>query len=483
MKFEYYLLFNDQIVCEGVILSMYKNKISIIGTGYVGLVTGVCLSDFGNTIINVDIDEEKIKKLNEGIVPIYEAGLEEIMKRNVEAGRINFTTDIESAIKESEVIFIAVGTPPDEDGKADLSAVLSVAETIGKNINGYKVIVNKSTVPIGTGRRVAAEIQDQMAKRAVNYDFDVVSNPEFLREGKAVHDFMHPERIVIGTDSEKAKEILTEVYRSLYLNNTPFVFTNLETAEMIKYACNAFLATKISFINEISILCEKVGADVQKVSLAMGLDSRIGSKFLHPGPGYGGSCFPKDTRALVKIADEYGVDLKIVKGAIEANERQKYHMVEKIESHLVELKGKKIGILGLSFKPDTDDMRESPSLTIIPELIKKGATITAFDPAAIKEAVWRLKEYEKDIVYCANEYEVMKGVDALVILTEWNQFRRLDLRRVRNLMKGDYFFDLRNIYEKKEIENAGLKYVGVGLPERKEDLDYEKKQTTIESGL
>ena len=327
------------------------------------------------------------------------------------------------------------------------------------------MIVNKSTVPIGTGRRVTAEIQDQMAKRAVNYEFDVVSNPEFLREGKAVHDFMHPERIVIGTESEKAKEILTEVYRSLYLNNTPFVFTNLETAEMIKYACNAFLATKISFINEISILCEKVGADVQKVSFAMGLDSRIGSKFLHPGPGYGGSCFPKDTRALVKIADEYGVDLKIVKGAIEANERQKYHMVEKIESHLGELNGKKVGILGLSFKPDTDDMRESPSLTIIPELIKKGATVTAFDPAAIKEAVWRLKEYEKDIVYCANEYEVMKGVDALVILTEWNQFRRLDLRRVRNLMKGDYFFDLRNIYEKKEIENAGLKYVGVGIPE------------------
>lgn len=444
---------------------MYKNKISIIGTGYVGLVTGVCLSDFGNTIINVDIDEEKIKKLNEGIVPIYEAGLEEIMKRNVEAGRITFTTDIATAIKQSEVIFIAVGTPPDEDGKADLSAVLSVAESIGKYINDYKVVVDKSTVPIGTGRKVERVIQEQMIKRSVNYEFDVVSNPEFLREGKAVHDFLHPDRVVIGTESEKAREILKEVYRALYLNDTPFVFTNLETAEMIKYASNAFLATKISFINEISILCEKVGADVQKVAKAMGMDERIGSKYLHAGPGYGGSCFPKDTKALVNIANEYGVELKIIRGAIEANERQKLYMVEKIETNLGDLKGKKIGILGLSFKPETDDMREAPSLTIIPELIKKGATITAYDPQSIKEAVWRLKKYEKDIVYCANEYEVMKGIDALVIVTDWNQFRRLDLRKVRNLMKGDYFFDLRNIYEKKEIENAGLKYVGVGIPE------------------
>lgn len=458
---------------------MYKNKISIIGTGYVGLVRGVCLADFGNTIINVGIDEEKIKLLNEGILPIYEQGLEEIMKRNVEAGRITFTTDIATAIKQSEVIFIAVGTPPDENGKADLKAVLSVAESIGKHINDYKVVVDKSTVPIGTGRKVERVIQEQMIKRGVNYEFDVVSNPEFLREGKAVHDFLHPDRVVIGTESEKAKEILKEVYRALYLNDTPFVFTNLETAEMIKYASNAFLATKISFINEISILCEKVGADVQKVAKAMGMDGRISSKFLHAGPGYGGSCFPKDTKALVNIANEYGVELKIIKGAIEANERQKLYMVEKIETNLGDLKGKKIGILGLSFKPETDDMREAPSLTIIPELIKKGATITAYDPQGIKEAVWRLKEYEKDIIYCANEYEVMKGVDALVILTEWNQFRRLDLIRVKNLMKGDYFFDLRNIYEKEEIENVGLKHIGVGLPERKDGVNKQNKKDII----
>ncbi|MFP4017414.1 MAG: UDP-glucose dehydrogenase family protein, partial [Halanaerobiales bacterium] len=290
-----------------------------------------------------------------------------------------------------------------------------------------------------------------------------VSNPEFLREGKAVYDVMHPDRVVIGTESEKARGILKEVYRALYLNEVPFVFTNLETAEMIKYASNAFLATKISFINEMSILCEKVGADVQKVARAMGMDRRISNKFLHAGSGYGGSCFPKDTRAITRIADQNGIELKVIKAAIDANQRQKLYMVDKIEEGIGELKGKNIAILGLSFKPETDDMRESPALTIIPELIKKGASITAYDPEAMEEAGWRLEDYEKDIIYCASEYEVMKGADALVILTEWNQFRRLDLGRVKELLAGNYFFDLRNIYEKEEVEEIGLKYVGVGI--------------------
>ncbi|ACL71022.1 UDP-glucose dehydrogenase family protein [Halothermothrix orenii] len=445
---------------------MYENKISVIGTGYVGLVSGVCLADFGNTVINVDIDEEKINKLNNGEVPIYEPGLSEYLQRNFESGRISFTTDVKEAIENSGVVFIAVGTPPKDDGSADLQYVLSVARDIGKYMNGYKVIVDKSTVPIGTGRKVAAVIQEELDKRGVDYKFDVVSNPEFLREGKAVYDFTHPDRVVIGTESEKARDILKEVYRALYLNDTPFVFTNLETAEMIKYASNAFLATKISFINEISVLCEKVNADVQVVAKAMGMDGRIGDKFLHAGPGYGGSCFPKDTRAIVRIAAENGVDLKVIKAGIEANENQKLYMVEKIVNKLGDLKGKTLGILGLSFKPETDDMREAPALTIIPELIKRGARIRAFDPEGIKEATWRLKDYEKDIIYCDNEYEVMKGSNALVLLTEWNQFRRLDLKRVKELLADPVFFDLRNVYEVEEVEKVGLEYIGVGTAQK-----------------
>ncbi|MFW6022669.1 MAG: UDP-glucose dehydrogenase family protein [Halanaerobiaceae bacterium] len=443
---------------------MYKNKISIIGTGYVGLVGGVCLADFGNTIINVDIDEEKIKKLKEGISPIYEPGLEDVLERNIEADRISFTTDVKSAIEESEVVFISVGTPPADDGSADMKYVLQVAKSIGQYMNGYKVVVDKSTVPIGTGRRVAGVIQEELDKRGVDFQFDVVSNPEFLREGKAVYDFTHPDRVVIGTNRDRARDILKEVYRALYINEVPFVFTNLETAEMIKYASNAFLATKISFINELSILCDKVGANVQKVARAMGMDGRISSKFLHAGPGYGGSCFPKDTKAIVRIARENKVDVKIIQSAIEANEKQKQYMVEKITSCMGDLSNKKIGVLGLSFKPETDDMRESPALTILPALIKKGASIAAYDPEAIEEATWRLKEYEKDIVYCASEYEVMKEADALVLITEWNQFRRLDLIRIKGLLKGNYFFDLRNVYQKNEVEEAGLRYIGVGVP-------------------
>ncbi|MFW6237926.1 MAG: UDP-glucose dehydrogenase family protein [Halanaerobiales bacterium] len=460
---------------------MYKNKISIIGTGYVGLVAGVCLADFGNTIINVDIDEEKIEQLQNGGVPIYEPGLEDLLERNVEEGRISFTTDVGAAISKSEVIFIAVGTPPRDDGSADLSNVLKVAETIGDCMESYKVIVNKSTVPVGTGKRVEEIIASRLEARGISLNFDVVSNPEFLREGKAVYDFTHPDRIIIGTESGRARKILREVYRALYLNDVPFVFTNRETAEVIKYASNAFLATKISFINEMSVLCDQVGANVQQVARAMGMDGRIGDKFLHPGPGYGGSCFPKDTKAIVRTGEDNGVDMKVIRAGVEANRRQKEYMVEKIESHLDNLENKVIGVLGLSFKPETDDMRESPALTIIPNLIEKGAQVRAYDPQGVKEAVWRLQEYEKDIIYGANEYEVMKNAEALVLVTEWNQFRRLDLEKMRNLLANPLFFDLRNVYEPREVVEAGIEYVGVGVPspERKGDIDSGRKEVAV----
>lgn len=446
---------------------MYQNKISIIGTGYVGLVGGICLAEFGNNIINVDLDQEKISKLNRGELPIYEPGLKEVLDRNRNNGRLKFTTDIKLAIEESEVIFISVGTPPATDGSVDLSYVIQVARSIGKYINGYKVVVDKSTVPIGTARKVADVISQGLAARKEDYPFDVASNPEFLREGKALYDFTHPDRVVIGTDSEKTREILKEVYRALYLNEVPFVFTSPETAEMIKYASNAFLATKISFINELALLCEKVNANIQEVAKAMGMDGRISSKFLHAGPGYGGSCFPKDTLAITNIARENGVDLKVIKAGIEANQRQKFLMVEKIRARLGEMKGKTLGILGLSFKPETDDLREAPALTIIPELVKSGASILAYDPQGIKTASSLLKEYENSIIYVDNEYETMKGADALVLITEWNQFRRLDLAKVRSLLNTPLFFDLRNVYEQGEVERAGIEYIGVGIPVNK----------------
>ena len=442
---------------------MYKNKISIMGTGYVGLVAGVCLADFGNSIINVDVDEEKIEQLQRGEVPIYEQGLQELLDKNLEDGRIKFSTDTAAAIEESEVIFIAVGTPPADDGRADIDNVLKVAEKIGRTIDGYRVVVTKSTVPIGTAEKIENVIAEQLAERGVDYDFDVVSNPEFLREGKAVHDFTHPDRVVIGTNSERAREILTEVFRPLYVDDVPFVFTNPETAETIKYASNAFLATKISFINEMSQLCDSVGADVQTVAKAMGLDERISDKFLRAGPGYGGSCFPKDTRALVNMADDAGVEMQVVSAGIEANREQKLYMVDKITDRLGEdLSDRTLGFLGLSFKPETDDMRESPALTILPELIEKGACIQAFDPEAMEEAGRCLKEVEKDILYCANEYDVMKDADALVLLTEWNQFRRLDFERARELLAGAVFFDFRNVYRPQEVERHGIEYHGVG---------------------
>ena len=437
-------------------------KIAVIGTGYVGLVQGIIMSEFGSEVICVDKSQEKIEILNKGELPIYEPGLAELLHKNQKAKRISFTTDIEKAIKKSEVIFIAVGTPAMEDGSADLSAVLNVADEIGEYINSYKVIVDKSTVPVGTGRKVINIIKEKIKNRNENIDFDVVSNPEFLREGKAVNDCLRPNRIVIGTESEKAKEIMSKVYNVLYINATPFLFTNLETAEMIKYASNAFLAVKISFINEIALLAEKVGANTQEIARAMGMDGRISPKFLHCGAGYGGSCFPKDTKAIVEIGKEYGEDMYVISAAIAANEKQKKKMVEKIKNIIGNLSGKVIGVLGLSFKPDTDDMRDAPSIDIIEGLIKEGAKIQAYCPEGIKEAIWRLQDYEDNIIYCADEYSIANGADAIVLMTEWNQFRGMDLKRLRKRMKDNYYFDLRNINIKNEKIRECFKYYPTG---------------------
>jgi UDPglucose 6-dehydrogenase len=439
------------------------HTVAVIGTGYVGLVTGACLSDFGLNVICADIDRTKIEKLQKGEIPIYEPGLEAIVQRTTYYKRLSFTIAVEEAVREASVIFIAVGTPPREDGGADLKYVEAAARTIARSLDSYKVIVNKSTVPVGTGGRVKGWIQDELEKTGNKPEFDVVSNPEFLREGSAVYDFTHPDRIVIGYDSPRALETMKQVYRVLYLNDTPFVETGIETAEMIKYASNSFLAVKITFINEIANLCEKLGANVQDVARAMGKDGRIGPKFLHAGPGYGGSCFPKDTRALADLAKKAEVPLGIVEAAICANERQKLLMAEKIASRLGTPAGKTLAVLGLAFKPNTDDMREAPALTILTELARRGAKFRVYDPAAMEEVKWRLADIADALTCCSGEYEAIHGADALVILTEWNQFRNLDLERVKNELKSGFFFDLRNIYKKDFVENYGLKYIGVGV--------------------
>lgn len=414
------------------------------------------------SVICIDNDKSKIEKLNNDIIPIYEPGLDKLVQRNKYYKRLRFTTDVESAVKDSDVIFIAVGTPAMENGEADLNYVVDVAQTIGKYINGYKVIVNKSTVPIGTGEIVKNEIKKALKHRNVNYNFDIVSNPEFLREGSAIYDFTHPDRIVLGLESEKAANIMKEVYRVLYLNETPFVITNIKTAEMIKYASNAFLAMKITYINQIANLCEKVGADVHHVAKAMGMDGRISSKFLHPGPGYGGSCFPKDTNALYKISQKIDEPITLVGETIKANENQKLKMAQKIKEAMGELKEKTIGVLGVTFKPRTDDMRQAPSITILNELAKYGVNFKIYDPEGLKEGKIRLEKIIDKIVFCRNEYEAIADVDALVILTEWNQFRIMDLKKIKQLMKGNYFFDFRNIYERKIVEQLGFKYYCVG---------------------
>ena len=442
--------------------------ITVAGTGYVGLVSGACLADFGNIVICVDNNESKIETLKAGGIPIYEPGLDDVVRRNIVSGRLSFSTDMAQAVKKSDVIFIAVGTPPADDGSADLKYVEAVAREVARSVNGYKVIVDKSTVPVGTGKKVALWISDELSKRndgLAAFGFDVVSNPEFLREGSAVQDFMHPDRVVIGAENEKARSLMKDVYRSLYLNETPYIETNIETAEMIKYASNAFLAVKITYINEIANLCEKVGADVQDVAKAMGRDGRIGGKFLHPGPGYGGSCFPKDTQAMARIGRDAGENLSIIEATISANDRQKERMISKIENGLGgngSLKGKTLAILGLAFKPNTDDMREAPALTIIEGLVSRGAQIRACDPAAIKEASWRLESIAKSIEYFDDEYDALRGSDALVLMTEWNQYRNLDLLRIKSLLRTPVFFDLRNVYKRDDVEGKGFVYFAVG---------------------
>lgn len=442
--------------------------ITVAGTGYVGLVSGACLADFGNTVICVDNNAAKIETLNKGGIPIYESGLDDVVIRNVASGRLSFSTDLAGSVKKSDVVFIAVGTPPADDGSADLTYVEAVAREVARAMDGYKVLVDKSTVPVGTGRRVMGWVRDELSKRdgsAKSIEFDVVSNPEFLREGSAVQDFMHPDRVVIGAENPKALSIMKDVYRSLYLNETPYIETNIETAEMIKYASNSFLAVKITFINEVANLCEKVGANVQDVAKAMGRDGRIGSKFLHPGPGYGGSCFPKDTQAMARIGRDHGEPLSIVETTIEANEHQKHRMVSKIETGLGgsgSLKGKTIAVLGLAFKPNTDDMREAPAITILEGLCARGAKIRACDPAAVKEASWRLESIKNSIEYFTDEYKTITGADALVIMTEWNQYRSLDLVRVKSLLTSPIFFDLRNVYNRADVEANGFKYFAVG---------------------
>lgn len=429
--------------------------IAVIGTGYVGLVTGACFAEFGVEVTCVDVDENKIDGLKNGIIPIYEPGLDTIVEKNVRAGRLNFTTDITSAVRSALVVFLAVGTPPKKDGSPDMSFYRQAALDVARAMNGYKVLVTKSTVPVGTGKWLREFVAENLE---VSTDFGVASNPEFLREGAAIEDFMRPDRVVIGSNEEHAIAIMKDLYRPLYLIETPIVITSLEAAELIKYASNAFLATKITFINEVANLCDAIGCDVHDVARGMGMDNRIGRKFLHPGPGYGGSCFPKDTRALTTVADEFGVDTLIVDAVIEANDRQRLAMIPKIEKLIGDFKGKQVGVLGLSFKPETDDMRESPAIEIIRCMTEKGASIRAYDPVAMDEA----KHILPEIDYAENEYDAIEDADVLVIVTEWNQFRALDMEKVRSLLKAPRIADLRNIYEPEDMREMGFEYVGVG---------------------
>jgi UDPglucose 6-dehydrogenase len=429
--------------------------IAVIGTGYVGLVTGACFAEFGVEVTCVDVDENKINGLNNGKIPIYEPGLDTIVEKNVKAGRLHFTTDIRSAVEQSLVVFLAVGTPPKEDGSPDMSYYQQAAKEVAEAMNGYKVLVTKSTVPVGTGKWLRGFVKENLK---IETNFGVASNPEFLREGAAIEDFMRPDRVVIGSNEEDAIAIMKDLYRPLYLIERPIVITSLEAAELIKYAANAFLATKITFINEVANLCDAIGCDVHDVARGMGMDNRIGRKFLHPGPGYGGSCFPKDTRALTTVADKFGVETLIVDAVIKANDLQRKAMIPKIQSLVGDLNGKNIGVLGLSFKPETDDMRESPAIDIVRDLQKLGANIKAYDPVAMEEA----KHSLPDIEYAKDEYDAIEGADALVFLTEWNQFRALDMQKVKNLLKSPKIADLRNIYEPKTMREMGFEYVGVG---------------------
>ena len=430
-------------------------KIAIIGTGYVGLVSGAGISEFGHNVICVDIDKKKIDLLNTGNIPIYERGLKSIIERNRGAGRLHFSSDINRAIEVSDIIFIAVGTPQGKNNEVDLRAVESVAHSIGKHLNGYKIICTKSTVPVGTGKKIESIIKTKNNSA----EFDYVSNPEFLREGTAIKDFLHPNRVVIGAKSEKAINIMRDIYRPLYINETPILVTNIETAEMIKYASNAFLALKISYINEIANLCEVVGADIHEVAKAMGQDGRISSKFLHPGPGFGGSCFPKDTQALATIGQINDTPLNTIEAAIKTNKRQKLRMVNKLDRLMnYEMKGKTIAVLGLAFKQNTDDVRDAASKVIVPELIEKGATIHAYDPIAMDN----FKIYHSEINYFDNWQDAVDGADALIILTEWNEFRGMDLESLKSLLKTPIVLDTKNILSMQQLELLGFAFDNVG---------------------
>jgi UDPglucose 6-dehydrogenase len=433
-------------------------RIAMIGTGYVGLVSGTCFSEFGINVTCVDKDAGKIELLHQNVMPIYEPGLDELVASNVKAGRLSFTTDLKSAVAGADAVFIAVGTPSRRgDGHADLSYVYAAAEEIADAMTGYTVIVTKSTVPVGTGDEVEAIIR----KRRPDAEFDVVSNPEFLREGSAISDFMRPDRVVLGTDSERARAVMKNIYRVLYLIEAPIVFTSRRTSELIKYAGNTFLATKITFINEIADLCEKVGANVHDVAKGIGLDGRIGKKFLHPGPGYGGSCFPKDTLALVKTARDFDAPLKIVETVVAINDERKKRMADKVIAACGgSVQGKTVAVLGLTFKPNTDDMRDSPSLDIVPALKEAGATIKAFDPEGMAEA----KKLLPAITYCDDSYATMDGADCVVLVTEWNEFRALDIARVKSLLKSPIIIDLRNVWDPAEMRDAGFSYSSIGRP-------------------
>jgi UDPglucose 6-dehydrogenase len=431
-------------------------RIAMIGTGYVGLVSGACFSEFGSTVTCIDKDASKIERLRRGEIPIYEPGLDQVVDSNVRAGRLGFATDLASAVAGADAVFIAVGTPSRRgDGHADLSYVFGAAEEIARALTGYAVVVTKSTVPVGTGRKVAEIIR----KTRPDAQFDVVSNPEFLREGSAIQDFMRPDRVVIGAESDRARDIMRELYRPLYLIETPMLFTTVETAELTKYAANSFLATKISFINEIADLCEAMGADVQDVAKGIGLDGRIGRKFLHAGPGYGGSCFPKDCLALVRTAQEANAPMTLIETTVKVNDARK----ERIAARVIRacggsVEGKTVAVLGLTFKPNTDDMRDSPSLTIVPALQRAGATVRAFDPEGMDEA----RKLLDGVQFCNGAYDAMDGADALVIVTEWNEFRALDLKRVKSLLRSPTVIDLRNIYKPTDMAEAGFYYFSIG---------------------
>jgi UDPglucose 6-dehydrogenase len=430
-------------------------RIAMIGTGYVGLVSGACLSEFGHDVVCIDKDGAKVAALRAGQIPIFEPGLDEVVAANVKAGRLSFESELGKAVANAEAVFIAVGTPSRRgDGHADLSYVFAAAEELATHLSGYTVVVTKSTVPVGTSRKV----KEIIARARPDAEFDVCSNPEFLREGSAIEDFRRPDRVVVGCDTDRARDVIREIYRPLYLHETPIVFTSPESSELIKYAANAFLATKITFINEMAELCEKVGADVQDVARGIGLDGRIGGKFLHAGPGFGGSCFPKDTLALLKTSQDAGAPTRIVEAVVNVNEARKLRMAEKVEAAFGSVKGKTIAVLGLTFKPNTDDMRDAPSLVIVSELQKHGATIRAYDPEGAKEAGKLLS----NVTFCTSAYEALDGADGVVILTEWNEFRALDFARMTSLLKKPLMIDLRNIYRPSQMAAAGFTYVSVG---------------------